>query len=46
MPGFSQFFDSLLEEKVLHKETWVAKLLGTHLSIQVQNKVEFEYLLI
>ena len=28
----------LLEDRVLHKEAWVAKLLGTHLSIQVNEK--------
>ena len=32
---------SLLEGRVLHKEAWVAKLLGTHLSIQVNKKVNF-----
>ena len=26
---------------MLHKEAWVAKLLGTHLSIQVHKKVKF-----
>ena len=34
MPGFSL-------DIVLHKEAWVAKLLGTHLSIQVRKKVKF-----
>ena len=32
LPGFSLF---LLEDRVLHKEAWVAKLPGTQLSIQV-----------
>ena len=32
---------SLLEDRALHKEAWVAKLLGTHLSIQVHKKVKF-----
>ena len=32
--------DSLLEDRVLHKETWVAKLLGTKLSIQFHKKVK------
>ena len=44
MPGFSLFLDifiSLLEDRVLHKEAWVAKLVGTHLSIQVHKKVKF-----
>ena len=41
MPGFSLFLDSLLEDRVLHKEAWVAKLLGTHLSIQVNKQVKF-----
>ena len=31
----------LLENIVLHKEAWVAKLLGTHLSIKVHKKVKF-----
>ena len=30
---FTVFRHSLLEDRVLHKEAWVAKLLGTHLSI-------------
>ena len=30
---FTVFGHSLLEDIVLHKEAWVAKLLGTHLSI-------------
>ena len=30
---FTVFGHSLLEDRVLHKEAWVAKLLGTHLSI-------------
>ena len=28
---------------MLHKEAWVAKLLGTHLSIQVHKKVKFSW---
>ena len=35
--------DSSLEDRVLHKEAWVAKLLGTHLSIQVHKKVKFSW---
>ena len=31
----------LLENWLLHKEAWVTKLLGTHLSIQVHKKVKF-----
>ena len=38
---FTVFGHSLLEDRVLHKEAWVAKLLGTHLSIQVHKKVKF-----
>ena len=38
---FTTFGHSLLEDRVLHKEAWVAKLLGTHLSIQVHKKVLF-----
>ena len=38
---FTIFRHSLLGDKVLHKEAWVAKLLGTHLSIQVHKKVKF-----
>ena len=38
---FTVFGQSLLEGRVLHKEAWVAKLLGTHLSIQVHKKVKF-----
>ena len=34
-------FARLLEDRALHKEAWVAKLLGTHLSIQVHKKVKF-----
>ena len=30
---FTVFGHSLLEDSVLHKEAWVAKLIGTHLSI-------------
>ena len=38
---FTVFGHSLLEDRALHKEAWVAKLLGTHLSIQVHKKVKF-----
>ena len=38
---FTVFGHSSLENKVLHKEVWVAKLLGTLLSIQVHKKVKF-----
>ena len=38
---FTVFGHSLLGDRVLHKEALVAKLLGTHLSIQVQKKVKF-----
>ena len=38
---FTVFRHSLLEDRVLHKEAWVAKLLGTHLSIQVHKKIKF-----
>ena len=38
---FTVFGHSLLEDRVLHKEAWVAKLLRTHLSIQVHKKVKF-----
>ena len=34
-------FGRLLKNRVLHKEAWVAKLLGTHISIQVHKKVKF-----
>ena len=34
-------FGHLLEDRVLHKEACVAKLLGTHLSVQVHEKVKF-----
>ena len=34
-------FWSLLEDRVLHKEAWVAKFFGTHLSIQIHKKVKF-----
>ena len=40
---FTVFGHSLLEDRVLHKEAWVAKLLGTHLSIQVHKKVKFSW---
>ena len=36
-------FGHLLEGRVLHKEAWVAKLLGTHLSVQVHKKVKFSW---
>ena len=35
------FGHSLLDDRVLHKEAWVTKLLGTHYSIQVHKKVKF-----
>ena len=38
---FTVFGHSLLEDRTLHKEAWVAKHLGTHLSIQVHKKVKF-----
>ena len=38
---FTAFGHSLSENRVLHKEAWVATLLGTHLSIQVQKMVKF-----
>ena len=38
---FTVFGHSLLEERVLHKEVWVTKLLGIHLSIQSHEKVKF-----
>ena len=41
--AFTLFEHSLLENRVLHKETWVAKLLGTHLSIKVLKKVKFSW---
>ena len=28
---------------MLHKEAWVTKILGTHLSIQVHKKVKFSW---
>ena len=28
-------------DRVLHEEAWVAKILGTHLSVQVHKKVKF-----
>ena len=34
-------FGHLLEDGVLHKEAWVVKLLGTHLSIQVHIRSNF-----
>ena len=36
-------FGHLLEDRVLHKEAWFTKLLGTHLSIQVHKKVKFSW---
>ena len=41
---FTVFGHSLLGDRVLHKEAWVAKLLGTHLSVQVHKKVKFNNL--
>ena len=38
---FTVFGHSLLEDRALHKEAWVAKLLGTHLSIKGHKKVKF-----
>ena len=38
---FTVFGQSLLEDRVIHKEAWVAALLGTHLSVQVHKKVKF-----
>ena len=35
---FGHTFIRLLEDIVLHKEAWVAKLLGTHFSIHVHKK--------
>ena len=40
---FTVFGHSLLEDRLLHKEAWVAKLLGTHPSIQVHKKVKFSW---
>ena len=40
---FTVFGHSLLEDRALHREAWVAKLLGTHLSIQVHKKVKFSW---
>ena len=40
---FTVFGHSLLEDRALHKEAWVVKLLGTHLSIQVHKKVKFSW---
>ena len=37
---FTVFGHGLLEDRVLHKEAWVAKLLGTHLSVLVYKKVK------
>ena len=37
---FTIFGHSLLEDRVLHEEAWLAKLLGTHLNIQVHKKVK------
>ena len=37
---FTVFGLFLLEDRVLLKEPWVAKLLGTHLSIKVHKKVK------
>ena len=38
---FTVFGHSLFEDRVLHKEAWVAKLLGTHLSVRVNKQVKF-----
>ena len=38
---FTVFGHSLSENRVLHKEAWAAKLLGTHLSIQFHEKGKF-----
>ena len=43
LPGFSLFLDSSLEDRVLRKEAWVGKLLGTHLCIQAHKKVKFSW---
>ena len=40
--NFSFTVFGLLEDRVLHKEAWVAKLLGTHLSIQVHKRPNFQ----
>ena len=40
---FHCFWYSLLEGRVLHKAAWVAKLLGTHISVQVHKKVKFSW---
>ena len=40
---FTVFGHGLLEDRLLHKEAWVAKLLGTYLSIQVHKKVKFSW---
>ena len=36
-------FGRLLKDRVLHKEAWIAKLLGTHLSIQAHKKIKFSW---
>ena len=42
LPWFSLFLDiSLFEDRVLHKGAWVAKLLGTRLTIQDKKKIKF-----
>ena len=42
MPGFSLFLDIVYKRTECYtKEAWVAKLLGTHLSIQVHEKGKF-----
>ena len=41
-PLSAKIFYYSLEDRVLHKEAWVAKLL-THLSIQVHKKVKFSW---
>ena len=36
-------FGRLLKDRVLHKEAWIAKLLGNHLSIQAHKKIKFSW---
>ena len=40
------YFGRLFEDRVLHKEAWVATLLGTHLSMQDHKKVKISWLVI
>ena len=42
-PLSAKIFYYSLEDRVLHKKAWVAKLLGTHLSIQVHKMVKFSW---